>query len=92
MTIEWRQYRIKSNDFGYQTERKINPSRWKAEWYHPTFAAAVQNLLEHRIRTETEDCIIQAVNQASARADTAKLVKKMAAIADEISEALDDRN
>lgn len=88
MTFEWPKWRIRSNDYGFQVERRLNLKRWKAEWYHPTLAAAVQDLLEYRIRTETSDCIIRATDEASARASTTKLVKKIDSIAGEIMEGI----
>ena len=92
MTIQWQQWRIRSNDFGFVVERKINPTRWKVEIYHNSLAQATQSLLEYRIRTETSDCVIDAIDDASARLSTAKLVKKIDSIARETVEGVRHAN
>lgn len=90
MIIEWRQWRIRSTDMCFQVERKINPTRWVAESYHNTLAQACQSLLEYRIRTETANYVIDATDAASARLNTAKLIKKIEAITSEIHGGLNN--
>lgn len=90
MTIEWSQWRIRSSDYCYIVERKINPTRWRAETYHNSLAQACQSLLDYRIRTETADCVIDATNRASIRLQSAQLLQKIDQIANEISQGLGD--
>lgn len=88
MTIEWPQWRIRSNNFGFVVERKINPTRWAAETYHNTLAQACQSLLDYRIRTETAHCVVNAIDTVSARLSTAELIKKIDSVAEEIVEGI----
>lgn len=90
MTIEWQEYRIKSTDLCFQVERRVNKARWVVMSYHNTLAQARQSLLEHRIRTETINYVIDATDAASARLSTARLIKKIEALALEMQEPLND--
>jgi hypothetical protein len=92
MIIQWSQWRIRSTDFGFQIERKINPTRWVTHTYHNTLTQACQSLLDYRISTETIHCVIDATNTASARLSTARLIKKIDSVANEICEALNARD
>lgn len=92
MTIQWQLWRIRSTEYGFQVERKINPTRWKTEFYYNTLAQACKGLLEYRIHAETADIVINAMNTASARISTAKLVKKIDDIAKEVLEGIRHAN
>jgi hypothetical protein len=89
MVIEYPLWRIKSYQYGYQVDRKINVGRWKAEGYYIDLRHACQSLLEHRVRAETTEYIIKANDQASARLSTARLVEKIDTIVEELLGGLD---
>ena len=85
MIIQWPLWRIRSYEYGFVVERRINPTRWKAIFYHNTCAQAIQSMFDYRVRTETTQYVVDAMDAASARLSTAKLVKKIDDIVDEIA-------
>jgi hypothetical protein len=89
MTIQCgHNWRIKSYQYGYQVERRINETRWRAESYYPEISMAVDAVLKERIQTETQNVTVHAPDADSARSCTATLVSAIEAIAAEIQEGV----
>ena len=74
--------------YGYVT-KKFKSNRWIAIAYHPYLNQAVEELFLERVRTETSDHIIDAIDKASAALSSAELIKHIDQIGREIREALD---
>ena len=92
MVIEWKRYRIRSNASGFTVDRRLNPKRWRIIGSYGTLAEATQSLLQYRIRTETGECIVKAIEHTSARVSTARLVELISLIGEEIREAVGDQH
>lgn len=92
MIIEWPEWRVKSYEHGYQVQRLTGKTRWVAQSYHGTLAQAVDSLLQYRIRVETENHTIVAIDKASAASGTAKLVEKIESITAEVLEGVNKWN
>jgi len=90
MKIELRNWRIKSTEYCYMVERRSGLKYWKPAGYYGTLRQAAQSVLDQRVRTETTDCVIRAYDEASRRIETAKLIKKIEEITNEILEAFDE--
>lgn len=91
MSIQWKQHLIKSYDYGYVVQRKVG-NQWKAVGYYNDLRHAVSGLFEHRILTETADCIVDATNTAAIRLQSTHILERIDDIANEIAKGLDNDN
>ena len=92
MVIKWQNWLIEShrNGYGYVTKRRLGKTaRWRADGYHATLSEAAKCLFEERVRTETTDHSINAMDTASARVCGAELIAEINRIAQEIAEGID---
>ena len=85
MTFSFKYYRIISYEYGYKAQRKIG-KQWKIIGYYENLKNAVKDTFKYRILTETTNNVIDATNEACIRLESAKLLKKIECIANEIEE------
>jgi hypothetical protein len=88
MVIKWPHWQIISYEYGYKVQRKISKERWVTHTYHNNLRSAVLELLNYRLQMDTTDMVVNASDTAAARLGTARLVKKIETIADEILQAV----
>ena len=91
MSIEWKQHLIKSYEYGYVVQRKVG-RQWKAVGYYSNLKHAVNGLFEHRVLTETADCIVDATSAAAIRLQSAHILQRIDDIANEIAKGLNNDN
>lgn len=87
MAIKWKNYLIKSYDYGYVAQKRVG-NQWKAIGYYRDLKQAVKDLFEHRVLTETANCIVDAQNTAAIRLQSAHILQRIEEIADDIGKGL----
>ena len=92
MIIICGEWRITSAKLDYQLHRQNKSGRWVAVGYYPDLSYTCTELLERRLRSETTKYVINTSDAATARECTAKLIKKIDEVREEISEAIKNAN
>jgi hypothetical protein len=87
MTFKFKDYQIKSYDYGYMAQRKVG-RQWKIVGYYQNLQSAVIGTFHYRVLTETTDSIIDATDAAAIRLQSASLLQAIESIATELEEAI----
>lgn len=91
MTINVRNHRIKSIEYGWMVQKKVG-NQWKHTEYFRSLDQAAANLLDQSFHEQTTDIDINTTNQS----ESARLLKELAAtlssIRFEILEAINGKS
>jgi len=87
MVIKFKNYQIKSYEHGYISQRMIGKQQ-KLIGYYENIENAVKDTFHYRVLVETTNNIIDATNKATLQLESAKLLKKIKCIENEIMEAI----
>lgn len=87
MKFIWKGYQIKSYEYGYIVQKQVG-RQWKVIGHYSNLKQAVKDLFEHRVLTETADCIVNTTDEAAIRLQSAHILQRIKDIAHEIQEGL----
>lgn len=74
MIINYPNHKIKTYEHGYVVQKKTG-SQWKVTGYYSDLRQAALGLFQHRVLTETADCIVDAIDKSSIQLQSAHILK-----------------
>ncbi len=89
MIIQFRNYRVLSDENGYAVARKWG-NEWRKVWYFNTLDQAIDGLFEHLIKTETKDFILNLDDETKFQSQKTAFITKIREIKEELIRGLQD--
>lgn len=90
MILLFGKYRITSYAYGYKISKRKG-SQWSVMTYHNTLEDAFSNLLEHRIKVDTKDFVVDFLDKNNFQTQKNSLLSEIQKIKDEMEEAYGNR-